>query len=113
MTNAFDASIEPSLDSRVAIPESVCFREVGGESVLLDLESSRYFALDQVGTSMWMELAEHGSPRRTRDEMVRRYEVQPEELERDLIDLLKQLAREGLVRLEDETPTKDLRSLSR
>lgn len=105
--------MEPSLDSRVAIPERVRFREVGGESVLLDLESSRYFALDQVGTSMWMELAEHGSPRKTKEEMMRLYEAEPEQLERDLLDLLKQLVREGLIRIEDETPEKDRQSLSR
>lgn len=105
--------MEPSLDSRLAIPESVRFREVGGELVLLDLESSRYFALDQVGTSMWMELAEHGSPRRTKEAMMRLYEVEPEQLEQDLLGLLKQLMREGLVRIEDETPEKNLQPLAR
>jgi len=110
---ADDSAIRSSLDSRVVIPESVLYREVGGESVLLDLESSRYFALDEVGTRIWMELAAHGSPRRATAEVVRRYDVEGENAERDLLDLLAQLAREGLIRIENEEAQEAPRTLSR
>ncbi len=96
----------------MTIPDSVRFREVEGEAVLLDLQSSRYFALDEVGTSIWMELANHGSPRRAKEEMLRLYEVAPEELERDLLDLIGRLAEEGLVRIENENAEKDPRTLA-
>ncbi len=42
--------------SRVAAPRHVLVRALDRESVLLNLETERYFGLDEVGTRMWQLL---------------------------------------------------------
>jgi len=42
--------------SRVIVPDTVLFRELDNESVILDLATDAYMGLDDVGTRMWMVL---------------------------------------------------------
>lgn len=86
-----------TLDSRVVVPPSVLMQEVGGESVLLNLDSERYFGLDEVGTRMWQVFAEGGSIRAACDQLLAEYEVAPEVLEGDALALLGELAAQGLI----------------
>lgn len=86
---------------RVEIARGVVYREVGGEAVLLDLGSQRYFSLDEVGTRMWELLAEHGSTDEARRRLAAEYEVDEATLARDLDELIGRLAAEGLVRVRD------------
>lgn len=86
---------------RVEIAPGVVFREVGGEAVLLDLGSQRYFTLDATGTRMWALLAEHGSPDEVRRRLLAEYEIDEATLGRDLDELVARLAAEGLVVVRD------------
>lgn len=88
------------LDQRVVIPPTVMFRELDGESVLLNLDSERYFGLDAVGTRIWVTLAEAGGVRAGYARLLDEFEVEPAQLERDLEALLADLAAQGLVVLE-------------
>jgi hypothetical protein len=38
---------------RVEVPADVMMREIGGEAVIVNLDSESYFGLDDVGTHMW------------------------------------------------------------
>lgn len=89
---------------RVAIAPGVVYREVGGEAVLLDLDSQRYFSLDAVGTRMWALLAEHGSTDEARRRLLAEYEVDEATLGRDLDELVDRLAAEGLVTVRGPAP---------
>ena len=53
-------TIMASLKSKIGVPEDVLFNDVGGEAVLLNLETGQYYGLDEVGTRMWSLLAECG-----------------------------------------------------
>lgn len=86
------------LPERVEKAPDVVFREVGGEAVILDLASQRYFSLDPVGTRMWILLVELERPEAVRERLLAEYEVAPEDLQRDLEDLVGRLVEEGLMR---------------
>jgi hypothetical protein len=83
------------------VPE-VLFRELDGEAVILDLNSERYYGLDEVGTRIWQLLAEHGDVTTVRDAMLAEYEVDGETLSRDMADLIEKLAENGLVAIDNE-----------
>ena len=71
--------------------------EVGDEVVILNLKDEVYYGLGSVGARIW-ELVQ--TPRRVselRDRIVAEYEVGTARAERDLLDLLADLARRGLV----------------
>jgi len=91
-----------SLDSRVAVPEDVLFRELDGEAVILNLSTGTYYGLDQTGTRMWALLAEHGTLRAAYDILLAEYEVCEAQLAEDLLALVDKLVSHGLLRY-DET----------
>ena len=91
---------QDSLDCVATINnENVVSRELEGEAVILNLESGVYFGLNEVGTRIWALIPEHGSVRKVLEVMQREYEVAPQELENDLLQLIEQLQARGLVNL--------------
>ena len=46
-------SAQISFTSRVVVPDTVLFRELDGEAVILNLDTESYLGLDPVGTRMW------------------------------------------------------------
>lgn len=90
--------MSPALPPRLVVPPDVVFREVGGEAVILDLSTERYYGLDATGTRIWQLVAEDGSVAGVRRRMLEEFEVGAEELDRDLEELLGKLLAEGLLR---------------
>ena len=90
------------LPQRVTLSPEVLFRELDGEAVMLDLETERYYGLDEVGTRIWQLFAEYEETETVISQLVAEYEVEEEQLRQDLAVLLGELAEAGLVCLEDE-----------
>jgi hypothetical protein len=88
-----------TLESTISVPEDVLFREVEGEAVLLNTASGKYFGLDEVGTRMWTLLAEHGQVEPAYRALLEEYDVAPEQLQQDLLDLVGKLVAHGLIRV--------------
>jgi hypothetical protein len=86
-----------TLDSRVTIPQTVVPRAVGDEVVLMNLDSGVYSSLDAVGGRMWELLAENGQLRPAYEVLRREYRVEPEALQRDLLELVRRLVDKGLL----------------
>lgn len=86
-----------SLGDSVMVSADVVFREIAGEIVLLDLQSGTYFGLNEVGARIWTLIQQHALLRRVFDIAQAEYAVAPKDLERDLLDLVDELRRKGLV----------------
>jgi hypothetical protein len=82
---------------RVSVPEDVLVNVLGGESVLLNLDTESYYGLDEVGTRMWQVLTESESIQEAYDQLLSEYDVEPEKLHADLSELVGELAERGLV----------------
>ena len=85
-----------SLDDRFCVAEETMFRELEGESVLLNADSGMYYGLNEVGTRAWRLVEETGSLRAARDRLVEEYDVDAATAERDLLDLAQALVDKGL-----------------
>ena len=72
-------------------------REVGGESVILDLESGRYFGLNSMGARMVALLSTSDSIQAAHESLLREYDVDSERLRQDLDNLIQQLLEHGLI----------------
>lgn len=94
-----------SLETAVTLNPNVLFRELESESMLLNLETGKYYGLDSVGTRFWQLLVQSGSPRGTVDTLVGEYAVDAETLEGDLLRLLNDLRLHGLILLASGTTT--------
>ena len=84
-------------NARVSIPASVMVREVGGESVILNVESGRYFGLNPMGARMVAVLSASESIEAAHDALLREYDVDSGRLQRDLNNLIQQLLEHGLI----------------
>ena len=90
-----------TLESRISVPEDVFFRETGGEAVLLNLESGKYYGLDEVGTRMWTLLTQHGQVVPAYRALLDEYDVTEEQLQQDLLSLVNELVSHGLLQVDE------------
>jgi hypothetical protein len=86
----------PTLNDALAMSDDVLFRELDSEAVLLNLKTGVYFGLNPVGTRAWQLFVEHHVLARVVDLMLDEFEVERDVLERDLLDLSRQLVDAGL-----------------
>jgi hypothetical protein len=82
---------------RWSIPAAVRAREVGGETVLLHLETRLYFTLDEIGTVAWQRLTEGAGLDRIVEQVVAAYDVDAATARRDLEELVGELVEAGLL----------------
>jgi hypothetical protein len=73
------------------------FRELDGEAVILQLEAGMYFGLDPVGTRLWQLIEAHGQLRPVLEAALQEFDVPPDVLEQDLIELVSRLSEKELV----------------
>ena len=88
------------LTTRITVPESVLFRDLDGEAVLLETGSGRYYGLNEVGTRMWSLLQIHGETGAVCRALLAEYDVQADRLREDLGRFIETLAARGLLRVD-------------
>ena len=85
--------------------EGVIYRDIEGEAVVLNLDNGFYYSLNQLGTEIW-ELSDGTvSIQEIIQRVCEEYEVTYEQARDDVLELMEDLVREGLVTI-DETPYK-------
>jgi hypothetical protein len=90
-----------TLTTRVTVPKRVLFRELQGESVLLELDCGHYFGLNDTGTRMWSLLTQEGQIGLALAILCTEYDVPFERLERELLDFVDELAAQKLLELHE------------
>jgi len=88
------------LKMRAVVPPHVLIRQLDGESVLLNLESERYFGLDATGTRMWELVTSQPYIALALEKLQEEYEVEPEVLQSHLTQLLSGLVENGLLQVQ-------------
>jgi hypothetical protein len=87
------------LTMRAIVPAHVLIRHLDGESVLLNLESERYFGLDATGMRMWELVTSEPSIALALEKLQEEYEVEPDVLRSHLTQLLSGLVENGLLQV--------------
>ena len=87
---------------RVKLPDDVLISSLQEESVILNLDSERYFGLDDVGTRMLSVLTTSTSIEAAYNLLREEYEVDAEVLKQDLLTLVDQLAEQGLIEISNQ-----------
>ena len=84
-------------DARLKIPQQVVTRQVGDETVLLNLESGTYFGLDPVGSRFLELLQAESALAAVIARMLEEFEVTEAQLEDDLLRLADEMLASGLL----------------
>jgi hypothetical protein len=86
-----------SMLSVVKITKQGLCRSLDREMAILNVQNSTYYGLDPVGVFIWSLMQRPTSVRELRDAMLRKYDVDEQRCERELLDLLQRMRSEGLV----------------
>ncbi len=71
--------------------------ELEGESIILSMKDGVYYGLNLVGHSIWQLIQEPRSIADVVARLLEEYDVEPEQCRQDLIELLRDLHKNGLV----------------
>ncbi len=88
------------LTQKVSISKDVWFSEVGGEAVLLNTSTGKYFTLDEVGARIWKLMSQYGQLEPVYQVLLGEYDVASEKLEEDLLALADLLLEKGLLQID-------------
>jgi hypothetical protein len=88
-----------SFSDRVEVPTHVLVRFLEKESVFLNLETERYYGLDEIGTRMWQVVTTAPSIESAYAELLSEFDVEGELLRQNLSELLGRLGDIGLLRV--------------
>jgi hypothetical protein len=83
--------------NRAIVPYQVLVSHLGGESVLLNLETEKYFGLDAMGSRMFTLATTSSCIESAYEKLLEEYEVEPEVLRSHLAELLSSLVDNGLL----------------
>lgn len=82
---------------KVKVSENALVQELGNDIVILNLDTERYYGLDQVGMRFWQLLPEQEDLQQIFEVLQNEYDVSPELLAADLIKLVDQLEKAQLI----------------
>lgn len=85
------------LSDKITIPTQVMARQVGEETVILDLANGTYFGLDPVGARIWQLMGEGKTLTEVCETMLAEYDVSRENIERDVLNLTEDLLTKQLI----------------
>ncbi len=88
----------------VAAPDQV-FSELGGEAVIMHLQSGTYFGLNEVGAFLWQQLQEPKSVAALCEALQAEYDVSREVCQPDIEALLQQFQDSQLIEVANEAHT--------
>lgn len=86
-----------SFSDRVRVPGEVLISRLQEESVILNLDSERYFGLDDVGTRFLSVLTASESIDAAYQSLAEEYDVDREVLREDLVALIQNLLQQGII----------------
>ncbi len=87
----------------VAVKQQVS-SDLDDEAVILHLKAGVYYGLDSVGARIWALIQEPKTVDQIKDAILREYEVEPDQCERDVLALLEELAAEDLIEIKNQSP---------
>ena len=81
----------------VSVSQSQVYTTLGSEAVVLELQASNYFGMNEVGTAVWNFLQQPREVSDVIEHIVNNYEVSADQAEVEILNFLQNLVDKGLV----------------
>ena len=94
----------PDAKRPVRVSPSTLYRELQGETVLLQLDSGEYFGLDEISTRIWQLIVETGDLDAVEATMLKEFEVDRTVLSQDLTRVVGDLVAKRLIEIGEPDP---------
>ena len=90
-------------DLAIAVPEGILFQDVGGEIVLLNIETGEYYGLNEVGSRIWTLFQEGQPVSQVLTTLLSEYDVFEEGLRSDVKQFLLQLQSKHIIEINERS----------
>jgi hypothetical protein len=94
--------VRVDVSSIVAVSSNQVSTTLGNEAVILGADAGQYFGLNEVGARIWELVQQPVRVSAICEAVCAEYEVAPDECERDVVALLNELSRNGLLDVQRE-----------
>lgn len=82
---------------KVNVNQDVYFTNYNGEAVLLDISNDVFYALDDVGTQIWMTINKEQNYNRILVNIAETYDTEVNQIEQTITEFLLELEEKGLI----------------
>lgn len=83
--------MDNQLPSHIQLSDDVLFHSLLEESLLLDMETEKYFGLDGIGGRFWELIQKDSETQKAIDTLLTEYEIDEITLRKDLFDFVTEL----------------------
>lgn len=90
--------------STVVVAPGLTAADLGGEAVVLDPSTGRYYGLNELGARIFELARRPRSVERIMHALLQEYDVEAEKLKADLLAFLHQMEQRQLIEATDDTP---------
>lgn len=90
--------------STVVVNPGLTAADLGGEAVVLDPNTGRYYGLNELGARIFELARKPRSVERITQALLQEYEVEADKLRVDLIAFLHEMEQRHLIKVTDDTP---------
>jgi len=94
--------MDVSIRSEVNAVKDQVSCDLAGESVILNLKNGTYYGLNPMGAWIWNHIQQPSIVEDIQSLLLNEFDVEAERGEKDLLALLNDLAKEGLIEVKDE-----------
>jgi len=88
---------ELSKSSKIVVSKDVVSCDLGGETAMLDMKEGVYYGLNEMGTIIWELIQQPITIQTIINTIMGEYEVDEETCFSDLVELIDQMSKNGLV----------------
>lgn len=78
-------------NQKIKLLKSINVTELDGEKVMVDFESGKYFLIKGTGNDIWDMLQEETTPAEIIENLLKEYDVTPEECEASVMNFLEKM----------------------
>ena len=78
-------------NTTICIKKNLNVTDLSGEKVMIDFETGKYFMIRGVGNDIWDMLQEETTPAEIVENLLKEYDVTPEECEKSVMEFLDKL----------------------
>lgn len=90
---------EIALTSTVTQSEDQVSTELDGETVLMSIEQGNYYGMDKILSRIWALIEKPIAVSALCDQLMKEYDVERDACEKDVLNVLNELAKEDLLKL--------------
>ena len=86
---------------RIRFKKDVIFSDLQDEMIIMDMNSGRYFGLNETGAKIWSLLDKHDDLKKVVKNLCDEYEISKEKCEKEIIQFIKGLQQKELIHVEE------------